>query len=76
VEQTGYHVVVEPDPEARPSVTSSCDEEAATSTAASDQYSSGALTVPDHAELKTGPLRALIRDAGMSIEELVEALRR
>ena len=34
------------------------------------------LTVPDHDELKTGLLRALIRDAGMSIEEFVEALRR
>jgi hypothetical protein len=34
------------------------------------------LTVPDHAELKTGLLRALIRDAGMSVEEFVEALRR
>jgi predicted RNA binding protein YcfA (HicA-like mRNA interferase family) len=34
------------------------------------------LTVPDHAELKTGLLHALIRDAGMSVEEFVEALRR
>jgi HicA-like toxin of HicAB toxin-antitoxin system len=34
------------------------------------------LTVPDHDELKTGLLRALIRDAGMSVEEFVEALRR
>lgn len=34
------------------------------------------LTVPDHTELKTGLLRALIRDAGMSVEEFVEALRR
>ena len=33
------------------------------------------LTVPDHAELKTGLLRALIRDAGISVEEFVEALR-
>jgi len=33
------------------------------------------LTVPDHAELKSGLLRALIRDAGMSIEEFVNALR-
>lgn len=34
-----------------------------------------ALTVPDHAELKTGLLRALIRDSGMTIEEFVAALR-
>jgi predicted RNA binding protein YcfA (HicA-like mRNA interferase family) len=34
------------------------------------------LTVPDHADLKTGLLRALIRDAGMSVEEFLEALRR
>ena len=33
------------------------------------------LTVPDHAELKTGLLRALIRDAGMTVEEFVSALR-
>jgi predicted RNA binding protein YcfA (HicA-like mRNA interferase family) len=32
------------------------------------------LTVPVHAELKTGLLRALIRDAGMTVEEFVEAL--
>jgi len=31
------------------------------------------LTVPDHRELKTGLLRALIRDAGMSVEEFVLA---
>jgi len=35
-----------------------------------------ARTGPDHADLKTGLLRALIRDAGTSIEELAEALRR
>lgn len=34
------------------------------------------LTVPDHAELKTGLLRALIRDAGMTVDEFVEALGR
>lgn len=34
------------------------------------------LTVPDHDELKTGLLRRLIRDAGASVEEFVEALRR
>jgi predicted RNA binding protein YcfA (HicA-like mRNA interferase family) len=32
------------------------------------------LTVPDHAELKTGLLRALIRDAGMTVDEFVDAL--
>jgi hypothetical protein len=32
--------------------------------------------VPDHAELKTGLLRALIRDAGMTVEEFVEAVGR
>lgn len=35
-----------------------------------------ALTVPDHAELKTGLLRALVRDSGMTVEEFIEALRR
>lgn len=34
------------------------------------------LTVPDHAELKTGLLRALIRDAGMTVDEFIEALAR
>ena len=34
------------------------------------------LTVPDHAELKTGLLRALVRDAGMTVEDFIEALRR
>lgn len=33
------------------------------------------LTVPDHAELKTGLLRALIRSAGMTVDEFVMALR-
>lgn len=33
-----------------------------------------ALTVPDHVELKTGLLRALIRDSGMTVEEFVDAL--
>jgi predicted RNA binding protein YcfA (HicA-like mRNA interferase family) len=32
------------------------------------------LTVPDHRELRSGLLRALIRDAGMTVEELVRAL--
>jgi predicted RNA binding protein YcfA (HicA-like mRNA interferase family) len=34
------------------------------------------LTVPDHAELKTGLLRAIIRDAGMTVDEFVAALGR
>jgi predicted RNA binding protein YcfA (HicA-like mRNA interferase family) len=34
------------------------------------------LTVPDHAELKTGLLRALIRDSGMTVESFIEALGR
>ena len=33
------------------------------------------LTVPDHRELKSGLLRALIRDAGMSVEEFTLALK-
>ena len=33
------------------------------------------LTVPDHRELKSGLLRALIRDAGMSVEEFALALK-
>ena len=33
------------------------------------------LTVPDHAELKSGLLRALIRDSRMTVEEFVNALR-
>jgi predicted RNA binding protein YcfA (HicA-like mRNA interferase family) len=33
------------------------------------------LTVPDHRELKSGLLRALIRDAGMSVEAFVVALK-
>jgi hypothetical protein len=32
--------------------------------------------VPDHGELKTGLLRALIRDAGMTVEQFIEALGR
>jgi predicted RNA binding protein YcfA (HicA-like mRNA interferase family) len=41
------------------------------------RHASGArppLTVPDHRELKPGLLRALIRDAGMTVEEFVRAL--
>lgn len=33
------------------------------------------LTVPDHKELATGTLRRLIRDAGVSVEEFVAALK-
>jgi predicted RNA binding protein YcfA (HicA-like mRNA interferase family) len=33
------------------------------------------LTVPDHRELKSGLLRALIRSAEMSVEEFVIALK-
>ena len=32
------------------------------------------LTVPNHKELKTGLLRRLIRDAGMTVEEFIDAL--
>lgn len=32
------------------------------------------LTIPDHKELKTGLLRRLIRDAGMTVDEFVDAL--
>jgi predicted RNA binding protein YcfA (HicA-like mRNA interferase family) len=32
------------------------------------------LTIPDHRELKTGLLRALIRDAGLTVEEFVSLL--
>ena len=32
------------------------------------------LTVPDHRELKTGTLRALLRDAGLSVNRFVELL--
>ncbi len=34
------------------------------------------LTVPDHGELKTGLLRRLIRDAGVSVDEFIELLGR
>lgn len=33
------------------------------------------LTVPDHRELGRGLLRALIRDAGLSVDEFVALLR-
>jgi len=32
------------------------------------------LTVPDHKELDTGTLRALIREAGLSVEEFKKLL--
>ena len=32
------------------------------------------LTIPDHKELKSGLLRRLIRDAGMSVEEFIATL--
>jgi predicted RNA binding protein YcfA (HicA-like mRNA interferase family) len=32
------------------------------------------LTIPDHKELRIGTLRALIRQAGLSVEEFVELL--
>lgn len=32
------------------------------------------LTVPDHKELKSGTLRAIIRDAGLSVDQFVDLL--
>ena len=32
------------------------------------------LTIPDHKELKSGLLRRLIRDAGMTVEGFIAAL--
>jgi predicted RNA binding protein YcfA (HicA-like mRNA interferase family) len=32
------------------------------------------LTIPDHKELKKGTLRALIRQAGLSVDEFVALL--
>jgi predicted RNA binding protein YcfA (HicA-like mRNA interferase family) len=34
------------------------------------------LTVPDHRELAKGTLRALIREAGVTLEEFIVLLRR
>ena len=34
------------------------------------------VTVPDHKELKSGMLRAIIRDAGLSVEEFQKLLGR
>jgi len=33
------------------------------------------LSVPNHRELATGTLRALIREAGLTVDEFVELLR-
>ena len=33
------------------------------------------LTIPDHRELKSGLLRRFIRDAGMSVDELLAMLK-
>ncbi len=33
------------------------------------------LTVPDHREIKTGLLHRLIHDAGLTVEEFIEALK-
>jgi predicted RNA binding protein YcfA (HicA-like mRNA interferase family) len=33
------------------------------------------LSVPDHRQLDTGTLRSLIRDAGLSVDDFVLALR-
>jgi len=38
------------------------------------QGSMVSLSVPDHGELDRGTLRSLIRTAGLSVEEFVEAL--
>ena len=32
------------------------------------------LTIPDHRELKSGLLRRLIRDAGMTVDEFIAAV--
>ncbi len=34
------------------------------------------LVVPDHKELDRGTLRAIIRQSGLSVDELIELLRR
>ena len=34
------------------------------------------LTVPQHREMPRGTLRALIRDAGLSVEEFIELLKK
>ena len=33
------------------------------------------VTVPDHRELKSGTLRAIIRDAGLTVEQFVALLK-
>ncbi len=35
---------------------------------------SGRVTVPNHKELKTGTLRGIIRQAGLSVDEFLELL--
>lgn len=40
-----------------------------------DDPSRQPLTVPDHPELKSGTLRAIIRDAGLSPEQFAELLK-
>jgi len=32
------------------------------------------VTIPDHRELKSGTLRAILRDAGLSVEEFAKLL--
>ncbi|HEV7645744.1 MAG TPA: type II toxin-antitoxin system HicA family toxin [Pyrinomonadaceae bacterium] len=34
------------------------------------------LSIPQHKELSTGTLRALIRNSGLSVEEFIELLRK
>lgn len=36
----------------------------------------GIITIPDHRELDRGTLRAIIRQAGLSVDEFVALLRR
>jgi predicted RNA binding protein YcfA (HicA-like mRNA interferase family) len=33
------------------------------------------VTVPDHKELKSGTLRAIIRDAGLTVDQFVDLLK-
>lgn len=36
----------------------------------------GIITMPDHRELDRGTLRAIIRQAGLSVDEFIALLRR
>ena len=36
----------------------------------------GIITIPDHRELDRGTLRAIIRQAGLSVDEFIALLRR